>query len=92
MNDKEFASGIYFDTPSEKAPDYVLGKISVNVAKFVHWVTTQETSEKGYVNMNVKRSKGGNIYVELDTWKPTKGRKSEEQKTLADEFNDDIPF
>jgi len=91
MSDVQFASGIYFDTPHEKAPDYVLGRISVNADKFIAWLEAQEKSEKGYVNMNVKRSKGGKVYVELDTWKPTK-QKQQQHETAGADFSDDIPF
>ena len=69
MADTIFAEGFYYDDPHEKAPDFVLGNISVQVAKAVAFLQ-QHTNEKGYVNLTVKRGKGGKPYVQLDTWRP----------------------
>ena len=105
---KEYASGCYFNDPHERAPEFVVGRISVNVQKFIGWLEQQETSDKGYVNLNVKRGRDGKPYVELDTWKPA-GRDSGRPQSQAardyreasggaparsyePEFDDQIPF
>ena len=85
-NQIEFASGVYFDR-HEKAPDFVAGRLSVNVSKFIEWIEQQERSEKGYVNMQVLRKRDGTgYYVALDTWKPQK------QQQRGADFDDSIPF
>jgi hypothetical protein len=90
MSDKiVFASGAYFDR-NDKAPDFVVGRLSVNVDKFVAWLAEQERSEKGYVNMQVLRKRDGSgYYVALDTWKPTKQAQPE---TVPFDDSADIPF
>jgi len=56
--------------------------------------------KEGWVNIQVKRSKGGKLYAELDTWQPTQGESAragmaQARATVvpAPDFDDqDIPF
>lgn len=99
MAEKIFASGCYFDR-REQAPDWVVGRISINVDKFVEWLSEQDRSEKGYVNLNVHRKRdGSSYYVELDTWRPDTNRQPEvneyaeaKGRVAVPDLNDDIPF
>ena len=89
MSDKDFAEGIYFNDKHERAPDFVLGSISLQPSRFIEWLRAQPVSEKGYVRLSVLRSKAGKPYVVLDTWEPGKG----EAEKPAENFDDDqIPF
>ena len=65
---KNFADGLRFELPGPKAPTWVKGKISIKVDAFTNWLA-QNMDEKGWVNLDVKESKGGNIYVEKNDWK-----------------------
>jgi len=67
MTEKIFASGMYFDRPHENVPDFVKGKISVKVSEFIPFV--EKHADRGYVNLDLKESKGGKLYLELNTWK-----------------------
>ena len=67
--DKIFPKGIRWSDPSEKTPEWVKGKISIKVSQFVQYLN--ENASNDWVNINVKKSKKGGIYLELDTWKPT---------------------
>jgi hypothetical protein len=70
MSEKiEFASGLYFNLPHEKAPDFVLGSLSVKPDTFIRWLEEQRPDDKGYVRLTVKRGREGKVYVALDTWK-----------------------
>jgi hypothetical protein len=69
--EKIFVDGINLKMPSDKAPEYILLQAGFNVKKFSEWAT-QYQDEKGWVNITIKRSKNGNIYAELDTWKPNR--------------------
>ncbi len=92
----EYATGCYWNDPHERAPEFVIGRISINVDKFLPWLEGQETSDKGYVSLNVKRGRDGKPYVELDTYKksPNAPQSRERAQTAlpADDFNDSIPF
>ena len=95
-DEKIFAEGMYFkEKPS--APDFVLGGLSFKVSDAIAWLKEHE-NEKGYVNCDLKRSKGGeNCYLELDTWKPSEDYKKTEGKPKNEpepepEEDDDLPF
>lgn len=80
-NENIFASGIFFEKPHENAPDYVKGKVSIKIDEFITFLKAN-VNEKGYVNLDMKKSKEkGHIYFQLNDWKPTK-KKSD----------DDVPF
>lgn len=83
MNDTPLPQGISFFPPRQKAPDFVIGSISINPEKFIQYLNEQERDEKGYVKFNVQNSKAGKPYVSLDTWKTT-GKKAG--------TDEDIPF
>lgn len=72
--EKIFADGMRFEAPSdalkEKAP-FIKGKISIKVAEFVEFLKKHETVG-GWVNIDLKKSQGGKLYLELNDWKPTK--------------------
>jgi hypothetical protein len=88
MSDKIFADGFHFDKPRENAPSFVLGRISVRVNDAITFLNDHK-NERGFVTIDVKESKAGNVYCELDTYRPT--NKPVEYPT--DEINpDDIPF
>jgi len=69
--EKIFANGLNFREPSENAPEYVIGRIWVKVDDFKAFLDEHNTNSGG-VNIDVKRSSKGNIYCELNTWKPEK--------------------
>ena len=71
MSDIVFADGIFFNERRDNAPDYVLGSISIKPEELSKWLGSQKTDAKGYVRLQIKRSKNGKPYVALDSWKPT---------------------
>ena len=66
-DDKVFGEGIFFKT-KENAPDFVLGAVSIKVDEFI--VFLKDNVKKGWVNMDLKESKGGKHYFQVDTWEP----------------------
>jgi hypothetical protein len=85
MEDKIFANGFSFKR-NEKAPDFVVGRMSIKVDDAISFM--KEHQKSGYINVNVKTARSGNYYVELDTFVPSGGSKS--KPTEVDD--DDIPF
>ena len=90
MTDKIFADGLMFQEPSEKAPSWVKGKISVNVKKFTDFLNQQQ-NERGWVNLDVKQAKGGSIYVELDTYKPGQPKERSEFQKQTEQQEEELP-
>lgn len=62
----EFLDGIIVKNPNSNAPDFVIGSLSFNVDKFT--ASLREKENKGWVNAQIKRSRDGKLYVELDTY------------------------
>lgn len=72
MAEKTYANGIYGRSPSERAPDFIVGNISIKPADFAAWLDEQLADEKGYVKLSVSRQKNApeKWSFSLDTWKP----------------------
>ena len=62
---KVFADGFSFKR-QENAPEWVIGRQSVKVDEAVEFLKTHQ--KNGWVNIDVKQSKAGGYYCELDTW------------------------
>ena len=104
--EKVFADGFVFKR-NEKAPDFVVGRLSIKVDDATAFIKEHEKS--GWVNLNVKTARSGNFYVELDTFDPSakkdsavdayEAKKSAPAPTPApapaqqtEEEDDDLPF
>ena len=68
MANIEFPKGIRFFEKHENAPDYIIGKISINKSELIEWLNTKD--EK--INLNVLLSKKDKPYLSVDNWKPKK--------------------
>lgn len=82
--EKQFVSGMFVKMPSDKAPDFILLDLSFKPHEFFTWCQDR-MDEKGWVNIQVKKSQKGTIYAELNTWKPTK---TPEQTQATENYND----
>ena len=64
-DEKIFADGFSFKR-NDNAPEFVVGKQSIKVDEAIAFL--KANAKNGWVNLDVKRAKGGNYYMELDTW------------------------
>ena len=88
MNEEKiFADGMRFELPGEKAPTWIKGKISINADKFIAFVE-QYKNERGWLNLDVKESKNGTLYVELNTYNLSK-QKTQYKTTKTEEKTDE---
>ena len=78
------ADGFFFDRPKEGAPDFVKGRLSIQAEKATALIN-QYKNEKGYVNLDLLKSKEGKLYMTVNTWKP-------EAKTETIDPATDVPF
>jgi hypothetical protein len=79
----------------ERAPDFVTANLSIKVDELIPFL--QQHVKAGWVNVQLKVSKGGKHYAELDTWQPTQGEHAEQgmaqaKAAAAPVPDDDIPF
>ena len=92
-----FVDGMYSNEVSEKAPEWLLGSLSVQPEKLAMWLQANLAlkNEKGYINLTVKRSKAGKRFISVDTYKkpatePVKN--PEPEYTLADVYPEQEPL
>lgn len=64
-DEKIFADGFLFKR-NEKAPDFVVGRLSIKVEDAIAFMKQHEKG--GWVNLGVKTARSGNYYIDLDTF------------------------
>jgi hypothetical protein len=84
-DEKVFADGFVFKR-NPNAPEFVVGRMSIKVDDAIKFM--KDNQDNGWVNVQIKQSKGGQFYTELDTWKPTKGGEA----TQSPKQEADLPF
>ena len=100
MEEKKYAKGM-FAKRNEKAPEFVVCSLSCKTDEFIQFLR-ENTNDKGYVNMQVLKSKDkSTMYAVLDTFEPkTNNIPTQEKKSVKTQVNDpfqngnsgDLPF
>ena len=86
MEDKDFAKGLFV---KESNVDFVKLKISIKKDEFTQWYKEKlQNKSEDWINLDVKVSKEGKWYSEVNTWKP----KTDNQSEMKEEKLEDIPF
>ncbi len=90
MSNKEFVDGLIIKAPNESAPDFVKAKISIKRKELGNWLRGKS---EDWININVKVSRSGKWYCEVDTWKPNVQQDAAQAYLGASEpeLNDQIP-
>ena len=68
-------------------PDYVICKLAFVESEFKQFMA--DHSKNGWLNLEVKRSQNGKVYVELDTFEP---KKQSDENVGSDDGSADVPF
>jgi hypothetical protein len=90
--EKVFAKGFSFKR-NDNAPEFVVGRLSVKIEEAIEFM--KQHDNKGWVNLNIKKSQGGAYYLELDTYQPAEKTQQEQKTTYtppATEKPEDLPF
>lgn len=87
MSDKEFVDGLIVKAPHEKAPDFVKCSISIKRKDLGNWLRGKD---EDWINVDVKVSKDGKWYAEVNNWKPES--QPQQAQPANNSFDDDIPF
>jgi hypothetical protein len=80
--DKIFADG-FLVKRNDSAPEFVLASVSLKVDEAIGFI--KANASNGWVNIDLKRSKNGKCYAELNTWKPKTDNNNTNEKS-------DLPF
>ena len=86
MSDKEFINGLIAKAPHERAPDFIKCCLSIKREELIR--TLQSKSDE-WINVDVKVSKAGNWYAEVDHWEKPSQTGSQ---AVSESFDDDLPF
>ena len=95
-DEKIFVDGMIVKR-NDNAPDFVICNLSLKGKELVDFM--RQHQKDGWVNVQIKRSQGGKLYAELDTWEPSQQpqqyskQASPQAAPPADDFDDSsIPF
>lgn len=92
MAEKIFVDGLFYSLPNTKAPEWVIANLSINVKKLTEFLQKQE-AERGWVNIDVKKSKSGSIYCEVSTYKPkSRGNSQPSPEAQNEAISDETPI
>lgn len=64
-----FVNGLIFKKPHEKAPDFVKGHLSIKADELTTFIAEHKDA-KGWLNIDMKKSREGKIYFQLNTFTP----------------------
>ena len=87
MADIEFVDGLIIKAPHEKAPDFVKARISIKRKDLGNWLRSKDDD---WINLDVKVSKSGKWYAQVDDWKPEETPATTEPENK--DFDDPVPF
>lgn len=98
--DIEFVDGLIVKAPHPKAPDFVKAQISIKVEDLGKWLRAkykESLANEGWINLDVKESKGGKWYASVSNFKPKEKAEEKEKPARNDgprlqDMEDDIPF
>lgn len=76
--EKEFLNGIKAFKPNDKAPDFVIAELSINVNELIEFMGERES-----IKAAIKKSKRGTFYIEVNNYQSNK---------VSQEPKDDLPF
>jgi len=76
------------------APDFVKASLSLKMSELIEFA--RQHHKDGWLNIQIKESKGGKYYAELDTWEPSQAPQQQAPQQQPEpatvDFDDDIPF
>jgi len=87
-----FPKGFFYNKPHDNAPDFVMGKASIKVKEFSEYLSKVKGDT---LNLDLKISRDGKGYAQVDTWKPDPNRDIKPPVNEPVNFDDDsdgLPF
>ena len=104
MNETKFIDGLYVN---DAKPDFIPCKLSIQADRFCEFVQANK-NDKGYVNIDVCRSKEGKLYAKLNDFVPAQQAQQDAPQQpvqqdapqqpgfvappMPNSLNEDIPF
>lgn len=79
MENNKFIDGLFAKPPHENAPDFVKARLSMKREEMIAWLQGQ-TDE--WINIDMKVSKTGKWYCQVNDYKPEKSDDSWKEKAV----------
>ena len=79
----EFVSGLFVKTPEPSQPSFIIAKLGIRREELIDWL---EGKEGEWVNIDIKESRSGKWYAQVDNWKPTQRKEPEVKKDIQHDF------
>ena len=90
---KTFANGFIFKR-NDNAPDFVVGKLSIKAQDAIMFIN--QYNKNGWLNLDIKKSKEGKFYMELDTYEAKESNPEVKKRVVKKEdkitISEDLPF
>ena len=77
-----FVDGMSVRKPKEGVPEWIILQISFEVSKFAKFV--KEHEKRGWVSVELRKSKEGKLYLALNDWEPKKTGNRDDQEIERD--------
>ena len=92
MADIKFVDGMIAKKPHERAPEFIKATLAIRVEELIAWLQAQE--HNGWLAVDIKESKNGKWYAQLNEFKPLgMTEKPEGLRDVKDDINpEDVPF
>jgi hypothetical protein len=93
--DSMLVKGFYPKEKHANAPDFVLGKASINLPQFAEFMREYKAANPGedWVNIDCKKSRAGKGYASVDMWKPDPEKAAPQSApAMAPVTDEDLPF
>lgn len=87
MSEKKFIKGIFIKDAHKNAPDFVLAQVSINREEAIK--SLSEMDEE-YLNLDVLKSKEGEVYGKLNTYKKDEETESDNEEVEEVEDEEEI--
>ena len=86
--------GFYPKQKNPNAPDFVIGKGSINLVQFAEFMREFKAANPGeeWVNIDMKLSKAGKGYATVDPWKPDPDKQASPTSQPVKNDLEDLPF
>jgi len=97
----EFARGLRVFKPREKAPDFVIADLIIQVEELKQWTRENEHLLENHngaeqLRLQILESKGGKYYAAVNNYQkgkaPEKEQSTEKAQSMEETTGDDLPF
>lgn len=89
---KIFVDGLYSNEVADTAPEFILGKGSINVSKLGKFLAENAMyAVNGYLDYTILRSKEGKRYIELDLYKYNNPKPAGDTLARNERYSEPLP-